>query len=328
MTRATEEETLRTLAHSVASGAKLLAVLVALVGLWTVEAWGQAGPSPDGETWAAGEAGGATPDSASGGAVSIRLKDGSVLRGRVLRETEDELVVQTLSGVEMTVPRSAIAAIHRLDRETLGEVRSDPNYSRLMFAPTGRPLRKGGGYVFDYWAFFPGAAYGVSDHFTVMAGVSVLPGLGLGDQIKYVAPKFGMDAGDWALSGGALVISVVDELFAGIAFGVGTLGGPDKSATAGLGLGFVKVEDEDLRFGENPVLMLGGNVRLSNSVALVSENWFIMGQHMTIGQQPFCVAARFFGDRVAVDAGFILAGEILKEGFPIPWLSFVYNFGK
>ena len=49
---------------------------------------------------------------------------------------------------------------------------------------------------------------------------------------------------------------------------------------------------------------------------------------MTLAQQPFGLAVRFFGERVAVDAGFILVGEILKEGFPLPWLSFVYNFGR
>jgi len=46
-----------------------------------------------------------------------------------------------------------------------------------------------------------------------------------------------------------------------------------------------------------------------------------------LDQYPFGLVARFFGERIAVDAGFILAGEILKEGFPMPWLSFIYNFG-
>ena len=72
--------------------------------------------------------------------------------------------------------------------------------------------------------------------------------------------------------------------------------------------------------------MLGGNIRLSSSAALVSENWFITGQDLGLNNQPLAIAIRFFGDRLAVDVGAIIIGEVLEEGFPIPWLSFVYHF--
>ncbi|MDH5721633.1 MAG: hypothetical protein OEZ13_13585 [Spirochaetia bacterium] len=38
------------------------------------------------------------------------------------------------------------------------------------------------------------------------------------------------------------------------------------------------------------------------------------------------LAVRFFGKQIAVDAGFIFIGEMLKQGFPAPWVSFIYNF--
>ena len=114
------------------------------------------------------------------------------------------------------------------------------------------------------------------------------------------------------------------EFSAGIAFAVGSIGEQDKSFTAGVGLGYTKEEGEEFEFAEHPILMLGGNIRLSNSIALVSENWFIIGEDLGLGQQPFGIAIRFFGDRIAADVGLILIGEVLEEGFPIPWLSFVY----
>ena len=55
--------------------------------------------------------------------------------------------------------------------------------------------------------------------------------------------------------------------------------------------------------------MLGGNIRLSNNIALVSENWFITGGDFSLGEQPFALALRFFGDRLAADVGAILVGE-------------------
>ena len=82
-------------------------------------------------------------------------------------------------------------------------------------------------------------------------------------------------------------------------------------------------------FAEHPVLLLGGNIRLSESMALVSENWLITLLPAKISgstNSRWASPLRFFGPRIAVDAGVIIIGEVLKEGFPIPWLSFVYNF--
>jgi hypothetical protein len=41
---------------------------------------------------------------------------------------------------------------------------------------------------------------------------------------------------------------------------------------------------------------------------------------------PFSIALRLFGERLSADFGFILIGEVLQEGFPIPWLSIGYAF--
>ena len=100
-----------------------------------------------------------------------------------------------------------------------------------------------------------------------------------------------------ALSAGTLFTTAGGDFSAGLAFAVGTFGGRDKSFTAGLGLGYTKEEDEDFQFAQHPIIVLGGNVRLSNNVAFISENWFITGENLTLGQQPLAFAFRFFGDQ-------------------------------
>ena len=257
--------------------------------------------------------------------MSISLTDGTQLEGIIIQETETHILVETLLGLEIKVPRTSIVAIKK--RRAGAFSRPDPNYTRLMFAPTGRALRRGDRYFFDYYVFFPGIAYGFTDRFGVAGGLSVIPGLGLSEQILSVAPKFGLyDSGDVALSAGVLYMNVAGEGAGGMAFVVGTKGSPDKSFTCGIGLGYIAEEGEDVDFAEHPVLLLGGNIRLSESMALVSENWLITGEDLGLDQQPLGLALRFFGPRIAVDAGVIIIGEVLKEGFPIPWLSFVYNF--
>ena len=257
--------------------------------------------------------------------VSISLTDGTQLEGTITQETETHILVETLSGLEIKVPRTSIVAIKK--RHAGAFSRPDPNYTRLMFAPTGRPLRRGDRYFFNHYVFFPGMAYGFTDRFGVAGGLSVIPGLGLGEQILSLAPKFGLYAsGDVALSAGVLYMKVADEGAGGMAFVVGTKGSPDKSFTCGIGLGYIAEEGEDVDFAEHPVLLLGGNIRLSESMALVSENWLITGGDFKFDQQPLGLALRFLGSKIAVDAGVIIIGEVIEEGFPIPWLSFVYNF--
>lgn len=262
--------------------------------------------------------------------VTLELNDGSSFNGKIMEELPDKIIFHTVSGLEITIPKSMVKKIKALEGKMVeGKYyRLDPNYSRLLFAPTGRPLKKGHGYFSDYYVFFPGISYGFTNYFTLMAGFSFLPGLDLGEQLKYFAPKFGGEINEkLAVSVGALYITVKD-VAAGIGFSALTLGERDKSFTLGLGLGYIKEEEKDFEFAKKPILMLGGNIRLSNSVALVSENWFILGEEFRISTQPFSIGVRFFGEHLSGDVALIIIGEVIQEGFPIPWLSFVYNFGN
>ena len=55
-------------------------------------------------------------------------------------------------------------------------------------------------------------AYGLTDHFSLAGGLSVIPGLGLSEQVLSLAPRFGLyDSGDVALSAGVLYMKVADE---------------------------------------------------------------------------------------------------------------------
>ena len=75
--------------------------------------------------------------------------------------------------------------------------------------------------------------------------------------------------------------------------------------------------------------MLGGNIRLTKRVALVSESWLFTSKRMKWGEQPFGLAIRIFGERLAADIGLLIIGKVIKEGGPpIPWISFAYNFGR
>jgi len=259
-----------------------------------------------------------------GSRVRVTLRDGNVIVATVVGREGQSLMLETASGVKVEAPLDSIVSCKILHD---GGNLSDPNYSRLLFGPTGRPLSKGSGYFSDYYVFFPGVSYGVTDNFSFMAGMSVIPGLNIAEQLKYLAPRLAFAVKpNLALSTGFIALMAMDNSGAGIGFAVATVGPPEKSLTAGIGFGYTK-DEGDLEFSENPIIQLGGSVRISNSLAIVSENWLITKEFM-ISRQPFGLALRFFGRRIAADAGIVIIGEVIKHGFPIPWLSLVYNFGR
>ena len=206
---------------------------------------------------------------------------------------------------------------------------ADPNYSRLLFAPTARPLRQGEGYLADHEVLFPGVAYGLTENISLAGGLSVIPGLGLSEQVFYLSPKVGFDLNDHAsVAVGALVATggggeFDDRESARIGFAVGTFGSPRHSFTVGAGIG-----DTSSGFSDAvPILMAGGTTTMSRHVALVGETWMFLGQDFQLSEQPFGAGVRLFNDRLSADLGVILIGELIDEGFPIPWVSVSYHFG-
>ena len=201
----------------------------------------------------------------------------------------------------------------------------DPNYSRLLFAPTARPLARGEGTFSDYELVFPGVAFGLTDNVSIAGGVSVIPGLGLREQVYYVAPKIGWNIGDKAavaIGGFAATIGDEHRDSLGIGYLMGTFGGRDRSVSVGLGA---------LRAtgaaSTTPLLMLGGNVTVSRHVALVGETWLALDEGFGAAEQPIGVGVRFFGERLSADVGVVVIGALLDEGFPAPWASVSYHFG-
>ncbi len=272
--------------------------------------------------------------------VTVILKDGGRLVGTIVTEDEAAITLRTTSGLELRLLRDAIASVEpgRGANGSASPAPSDPNGTRLMFAPTGRPLGKGDGYFSDHYVLFPGFAYGLTGNLSLAGGVSTIPGLGLDEQVYYVSTQLG-----WKLSpkaalsfGGLYAAGAEDELDAGVLYGITSLGRPDRSLT--LGFGLVSTRDEEAQFDargrylgssqrwrSEPVVVVGGTLRVGRRASLVTESWLFLDNPLS--EQPFGLALRLFADRISVDVGFVFVPELIDEGFPIPWLSFSYHFG-
>ncbi len=244
---------------------------------------------------------------------AVRLADGSVVYGRV--ETRgDELVVRTEAGAEVRVPRGQVVRMTPVgSRVVSGRVwPRDPNATRLFFGPTARPVGAGQGYLGVYEVVFPFVTVGVGDNLTLSGGTPLVPEI-IGE-VWYFAPKLTvMQTERMAVAGGALV-GAADGETAGILYGVGTLGDPDRAVTAGAGWAFSNGDVHN-----QAVLMLGGELRAGPNVKLITENYFITGEDVA----ALSAGIRFFGERLSADLG--IAASPSESGF-IPLVNFVYAF--
>lgn len=269
---------------------------------------------------------GAPTPAVSDSTFEVRLRDGSVLYGRIVERSDARLVLVTGGGTRIELDTIQIASVRSVRaRGRSGEYWvPDPNATRLFFSSTARPVAKGEGYVSSYFLFFPMVAYGVTERITLAGGTPILPGL-IGE-LWYFAPKVTLVSRErLSVAVGALGF-FIPELTDGDSFGIGyvagTVGSTENAVTVGAGWGYFS-QDGTTDFSSRPVFMLGGERRTAASVKLITENWLAFGD----GEVQGIVSggARFIGSRLSADLGF---GAGLSGGCCFPMVNFVYTFGN
>jgi hypothetical protein len=258
----------------------------------------------------------------AGAVVVLTLDDGSILRGRVLEVTGTFVRFSSSLG-ESSVPRSAIRSVKVLSAEQLhgNEIwPEDPSVTRLFFAPTGRMLRKSETYFADAYVFLPSFQTGLSDRVSLGAGMSLIPGVGIENQVYYLTPKLGLIAGpNVNVAVGALVAGAgwaTDQSPFGMAYGVGTFGPEDANVSVGAGFAYSRGNTDG-----SALLMLGGSRRMTRNIALVSENYLYTGH---ASSSILAGGVRFIGETLSVDLAGIVSPNQLTV--PVPYVAFLYRY--
>jgi len=252
---------------------------------------------------------------------TIELTDGSELIGYITDEDNTSIKFKTQSGTELVIRKSQIKAIESERSDYYAG--ADPNQTRLFFAPTGKTLKSGTGYFSVCELLIPMVAFGVTDFITLAGGITILPGAS--EQAFYLNGKVRtVEAKNFDLSAGILYANTTGSDNVGLTelYAVGTYGTDDIALTFGGGLSLS--EDNETY----PILILGGEAKLSKSLKLISENWIPVSQKSS---KLFSLGLRFYGKHLAGDFGLMLPvdpnGEIVN-GWPFfPWVGLNYNFG-
>lgn len=263
---------------------------------------------------------------------AVTLTNATTLIGRITLVSADSVRVVS-SAMTATVARREVRTVRAYPASALHDGvlwPENPHATRLLFAPTAIPLRRGEGYFADFWIFFASAATGITDRFTMGAGMSLLPLDNFGDNIFYALPKYTVVSQPrLKVALGALIASVPwssnddggrRRQSLGILYGVATTGSPESNLTLGAGWGYVGGT-----LANKPVITVGGQHRATKRIALISENWFVPFDNGGGGFVSYGV--RMLGEKIAVDLA--LGSPVGADTFyfpGIPLLGFAFKF--
>ncbi|TGE09661.1 hypothetical protein [Hymenobacter fodinae] len=288
-------------------------------------------------------AAGATSPDSIGGSYRVTLLSGSTFAG-ILRATRpQELEFSTNEPGAVIIPRSQISRLELVPRVELADAMRHPgwgyvgNGTRVFFAPTARNLRAGEGYFQTIDLFLLGVNYGITDNVSIGMLASAVPGIGIGNQVVAITPKFSYPVSNKLSVGGGLLYARIPTFDsynystgygAGVAYGLLTTGSADNNFTVGLGYGFSGGRG-DQGFGKSPVAVVSGATRVSRRISLMSENYLITSG---TGGLAGLYGIRLNWPRTTLGIGSFYVAPFEGEGafgyiYPV-YLDLSFRFGK
>jgi len=272
--------------------------------------------------------------------VRVTLKDGRVVAGRLLMRDDLQMLVETENGEPVHIDVEEVTRYV----EPLG----NKNRSRYLFAGSALMPDEGQVSVTQLQVLATMFEVGVSKNFSFQLGTA-LPAYFLGaDGINAFA---GVKAGTSfmkyvhlalelkVLAVGALARAAGPDTAvpaAALAAVTLTFGTEDLNITITGGPPFTLSEltRQNGRVVGYPAFALSAFVRVHNNVGLLTENWVIPEANPGDLEKRWFVAdalaARFFGERWAIDLGILVMPTQFLTTSPVPgvlpWLNFTFHF--
>lgn len=261
--------------------------------------------------------------------VLVQTKDGNEYLGTIISEDEVKITIRTQNLGDITLFRSDIIRISDMDTGKMvnGEFWfSNPQATRYYWLPNGYGLKKGESYYQNVWIFFNQVSTGITDNFSVGAGMVPLFLFAGAETPVWITPKvsFPIVKDKFNLGAGALVGTVIgsDDGGFGILYGLSTFGSRDKNLTIGLGWAYAGGT-----IANAPTVSLAGMIRTGPRGYFLTENYFISAGGETVG--ILSAGGRRIIKRISLDYGlFLPIAPGLDTIIAVPWLGITIPFGK
>lgn len=259
----------------------------------------------------------------------VTTLDGNEYIGNILEQNEDFIQLRTQNIGTITLARKDIRSLVAIEtqEQIAGEFWfANPQSTRYFWQPNGYGLKRGEGYYQNVWIFVNQASVGVTDNFSIGAGMVPLFLFAGAPSPFWIVPKLSVPVVEdrFSLGGGALIGTVLGEENTGfgLLYGIGTIGSRDRNISMGVGYGYAAGS-----LASSPTITLSGMYRTGKNGYLLTENYII-----SVGDETLTLLS--FGGRriirsVGLDFGlFLPISSEMNEFFALPWLGLTVPFGN
>jgi len=258
----------------------------------------------------------------------ITTTDKNEYSGNILMRDSSFIILKTVQFDSLIIKTEFIKSIEKIKSQQVKEDGiwlENPQAARYFWAPNGYGLKKGEAYYQNVWVLFNQISVGLTDYFSIGAGV--MPTFLFGSDVvpMWLTPKFSIPIVKDKFNAGAgiMYITVAGAgSSAGLVYGLTTFGSKDKNLSIGLGYGF-----SENGWAKLPSINISGLVRTGPRGYLVTENYIIGESDGYVGL--IMVGGRTLSKRIALDYGLALPFDSSIDRFiAIPWLGLTVPFGK
>jgi hypothetical protein len=259
----------------------------------------------------------------------VETIDGNIFVGYIVAEDLSVLVIKTENLGEINIPQKNIKS-----KTELMEVKKvgnefwlpNPQSARYFWAPNGYGLEKGTSYYQNIWIFYNQVSAGISDNFSVGAGMVPLFLFGGTATPVWIVPKLSIPVVEnkFNVGTGAFLGTVIGAnagVF-GLLYGTTTFGSRDKNLSLGMAYGFA---------GGNwlkvPIFNVSCLIRTGPKGYFVSENYVITVEGETVG--IISVGGRSIIRNLGLDYSlWIPVGGEIGRFVAIPFLGVTVPIGR
>ncbi len=257
---------------------------------------------------------------------SIETRDGNEYLGKILSRDQERIILLTDNLGELTIAVKNIKRIEKVVESSMKDGRywfENPQATRYFWAPNGYGLKKGEAYYQNVWILFNQVSVGVTDNFTIGAGMMPLFFFGVPTPV-WITPKFSIPVkkDKFNVGLGVLAGTILGEgTSLGLLYGSATFGSKNDNLTIGLGYGFA-----DGELAKSPVINVSGMKRIGPRGYLLTENYYFTLDGESVGMISF--GGRKIVKKISLDfGGFIPFGSEVNSFILIPWLGIVVPMG-
>jgi hypothetical protein len=238
--------------------------------------------------------------------VILILNDNSEIRGLIIEEDDNQIVIQNDQLGLLTFQKTDIKKINRLNNK--GWI-ANPNPTKYFIGQSAFSLKKGEGYYQNVMALVNGVQYGITDRLSAGVGVELIS-LTNGNPIFLANAKYAIPiSGKLKFAASGNFLTLLDEGTIGSLSGLATYGSEESNFTFGAGYGIAGGG-----LTSDVVVTLNGMVRIARRFSLVTENYILPGNNEILN----LTGVRLINRRNTMDL-------MLVQG-QIPLVSFVFQF--